>query len=153
MQEYHANISWQRGEQVFSDNQYSRAHLWQFDGGLSVAASSSPQTVLPPLSVNENIDPEEALVAALSSCHMLFFLAFARKQGYVVDHYRDAAVGILDKNELGKTAITRVTLRPHAGFSGAAQPNAGQLQALHHLAHDHCYIANSLRAEVVIEPT
>lgn len=151
MHEYLAQVSWQRGEQPFSDNQYSRAHEWQFDGGLTVPASSSPLVVPLPLSAAENLDPEEALVAALSSCHMLFFLAFACKQGYVVDAYTDQALGLMGKNETGKIAMTRITLRPQIAFSGAVQPTPEQLQALHHKAHEHCYIANSLRAEVVIE--
>lgn len=152
MEQYCAQIIWNRGEQNFSDNKYSRGHEWKFDGGLTVPASSAPASVPVPLSVAENIDPEEALVAALSSCHMLFFLAFAGKQGYIVDSYEDNAAGIMEKNEKRRMSITRIELRPHAVFSGATIPTAEQILALHHLAHDHCYIANSIRAEVVITP-
>lgn len=151
MHRYQAQIRWQRGQQTFTDNLYSRAHDWQFDGGLTVPASSSPLSVPLPMSVAAHVDPEEALVAAASSCHMLFFLWLACKQGYTVDSYSDLAVGEMDKNALGKIAITRIVLRPQIVFSGAQQPTPQQLAALHHQAHEDCYIANSLRAEIVIE--
>lgn len=151
MHKYEATISWQRGEQKFSDNRYSRAHEWVFDGGAHVPASSSPLSVPVPMSVAANVDPEEALVAATSSCHMLFFLGFAAKAGFVVDSYLDQPVGIMEKNAEGKVAITRITLRPAIVFSGAQQPNAAQLATLHHEAHAKCYIANSIKAEVVVE--
>ncbi|MCU6432843.1 OsmC family protein [Undibacterium sp. Jales W-56] len=152
MHHYQASIKWQRGEQVFTDNKYSRAHDWQFDGGLVVPASSSPLSVPLPLSVAENVDPEEALVAAASSCHMLFFLWLAGKKGFIVDEYLDHAVGLMDKNEHGKLAITKITLRPLVIFSGDRQATSEELAALHHQAHEECYIANSLRADIVIEP-
>ena len=152
MHKYEATISWQRGEQKFSDNRYSRAHEWIFDGGAHVPASSSPLSVPLPMSVAANVDPEEALVAATSSCHMLFFLSFAGKAGFVVDSYLDQAVGIMEKNAEGKVAITRITLRPKITFAGASQPSAIQLDALHHDSHTHCYIANSIKADVVVEP-
>lgn len=152
MHEYQAQIHWQRDAQPFTDNRYSRAHAWQFDGGLTVPASSSPLSVPLPMSVAANVDPEEALVAAASSCHMLFFLWLACKKGFTVDAYTDHAVGIMDKNELGKMAITRITLRPQIVFSGERQPDAQQLAQLHHQSHEDCYIANSLRAEILIEP-
>lgn len=151
MHKYEATISWQRGEQKFSDNRYSRAHDWMFDGGAHVPASSSPLSVPAPMSVAANVDPEEALVAATSSCHMLFFLSFAAGAGFVVDSYLDQAVGIMEKDAEGKVAITRITLRPTIVFSGASQPTAIQLEALHHEAHAQCYIANSIKAEVVVE--
>lgn len=151
MHEYQAQIHWQRDAQPFSDNRYSRAHVWQFDGGLTVPASSSPLSVPLPMSAPENLDPEEALVAAASSCHMLFFLWLACKQGFSVDAYTDHAVGVMDKNALGKMAITRITLRPQIAFSGERRPTTEQLAALHHQAHEDCYIANSLRAEIVID--
>lgn len=151
MHEYQAKIHWQRGDQVFADNLYSRAHDWQFDGGLTVPASSSPLSVPLPMSVAANVDPEEALVAAASSCHMLFFLWLACKQGFTVDSYTDKAVGTMAKNEIGKLAITRISLRPKIVFSGIRLPTSEQLTALHHQAHEDCYIANSLRAEIVVE--
>lgn len=151
MHEYQAKIHWQRGDQVFADNLYSRAHDWQFDGGLTVPASSSPLSVPLPMSVAANVDPEEALVAAASSCHMLFFLWLACKQGFTVDSYTDKAVGTMAKNEIGKLAITRISLRPEIVFSGIRLPTSEQLTALHHQAHEDCYIANSLRAEIVVE--
>lgn len=151
MHQYQAQILWQRGEQKFSDNLYSRAHEWQFDGGLTVPASSSPLSVPLPMSVAGNVDPEEALVAAASSCHMLFFLWLAARQGFIVDRYTDKAVGIMEQDARGKMAITRITLRPDINFSGELQPTAEQLAALHHQSHEDCYIANSLRAEITIE--
>jgi len=151
MHQYQAKILWERGEQAFSDNRYSRAHAWEFDGGLVVPASSSPLSVPVPMSEEKNIDPEEALVAALASCHMLFYLFFAGKRGYVVDQYRDLAVGIMDKNASGKQAITRIHLRPQESYSGAKQPTLQEREELHYMAHEHCYIANSINAEVIIE--
>ncbi|MBI3286169.1 MAG: OsmC family protein [Burkholderiales bacterium] len=151
MHEYLAQVRWQRGAQRFSDNQYSRGHEWRFDGGLTVPASSSPLSVPLPMSVAEFVDPEEALVASLASCHMLFFLGFASKRGWIVDDYTDDAVGIMDKNAQGKLAITHITLRPRCVFSGDSQPSAEQLHALHEQAHAHCYVAHSIRAEVLIE--
>lgn len=151
MSEYVATISWVRDEQAFCDNEYSRGHKWEFDGGLTVAASASPDIVPLPWSVAENVDPEEAFVAAISSCHMLFFLSLAAKRGIVVDHYTDNASGIMEERPDGKTAITRVTLRPNAGYSGEKLPDKQQLQNLHHRAHELCFIANSVKAEIVTE--
>ena len=119
MHQYQARIHWQRGDQGFTDNLYSRAHDWTFDGGLTVPASSSPLSVPLPMSVAANVDPEEALVAAASSCHMLFFLWLAAKQGFTVDQYTDQATGIMSKNAQGKIAMTRINLRPKIVFSGA----------------------------------
>jgi organic hydroperoxide reductase OsmC/OhrA len=151
MHQYQATLLWQRGDQPFTDNLYSRAHEWQFDGGLTVPASSSPLSVPLPMSVEGNVDPEEALVAAASSCHMLFFLWLAAKQGFIIDRYSDKAVGTMAKNELGKIAITQIILRPAIVFSGAHIPTPAQIAALHHQSHEDCYIANSLRAEIIIE--
>ena len=150
MKQFEANISWRRDGQAFIDNRYSRAHEWQFDGGLRVPASSSPLSVPLPMSDASAVDPEEALVAALSSCHMLFFLSLAAQRGFVVDQYLDQAVGTMGKNAEGRLALTPIALRPALTFSGQ-QPSAEQLVAIHHDAHDKCYIANSIRAEVVIE--
>lgn len=151
MHTYEATVSWNRGDQKFGDNRYSRAHAWSFDGGAQVPASSSPYVVPEPMSVAANVDPEEALVAATSSCHMLFFLSIAAKRGFVVDSYLDRASGVMAKNSDGKVAMTRITLRPQIAFSGERMPTPQELAAIHHDSHDQCYIANSIKAEVVIE--
>ena len=149
--EYTATVSWHRGSsEPFTDNKYSRAHTWAFDGGVTVPASSSPLSVRLPLSRADAVDPEEALVASLSSCHMLTFLYLAAKQGHVIESYDDAAVGIMSKNERGKLFVSKVTLRPRIVFSGPRQPSAAELAQLHHHAHEECYIANSVRTEVVV---
>ena len=151
MSEDFSTVVWQRNGEPFTDNKYSRGHRWLFDGGLEVQASSSPHVVPLPYSVAENVDPEEAFVASLSSCHMLFFLAIAGKRGFVVDEYRDEAVGIMEKNADGKMAMTRVTLRPNVSFSGERQPSREQLEKIHHQSHEQCFIANSVKTEVVTE--
>ena len=151
MQEFSAEVAWERAAQPFSDNRYSRAHVWRFDGGLTVPASSSPHSVPLPMSDAGALDPEEALVASLSSCHMLFFLSIAAQRGYVVDSYIDHAVGVMDKNSEGKMAMTRITLAPTIVFSGENRPAQAALDAMHHAAHDKCYIANSIKAEVIIK--
>ena len=151
MQQFEAQVSWQRGEQAFGDNRYSRAHQWLFDGGLQVSASSSPLSVPLPMSDAGAIDPEEALVAALSSCHMLFFLSIAAQRGLVVDTYRDKAVGIMSRNADGKKAMTLITLHPAIAFGGERQPERAAIEAIHHEAHAQCYIANSIKSDVVIE--
>jgi organic hydroperoxide reductase OsmC/OhrA len=150
--EYVARIHWQRGAAVFTDNRYSRGHTWRFDGGVEVPASSSPQVVRVPLSVEAAVDPEEALVAALSSCHMLFFLSFAATGRWRVDAYSDDAVGVMGRNTAGKQALVRVTLRPRVKFSGERLPAPADIEALHHRAHEECYIANSVTTEVRVEP-
>ncbi len=147
-----AGVLWERGEQDFASNRYSRRHLWRFDGGAQVAGSSSPAVVPPPGSDPAAVDPEEAFVASLSSCHMLWFLAIAAKRGFIVDRYEDAASGILERNAERRFAMTRVTLRPRVQFSGAKLPTPEELDALHHKAHEECYIANSVKTEVVVEP-
>jgi len=152
MSEHVATIEWSRNGQDFSDNKYDRAHDWRFDGGATVRGSSAPSSVPAPMSDPAAVDPEEALVAAVSSCHMLFFLAYARKDGFVVDRYRDEAAGVLGKDERGKVSITAVTLRPEVVFSGEARPDDAALVDLHHRAHEACYIANSIRAGVTVEP-
>lgn len=152
MSTHDAIIEWSRSDQAFADNLYSRGHAWRFDGGAVVRGSSAPTSVPAPMSDLAAVDPEEALVAALSSCHMLFFLAFARKDGLVVDSYRDAATGLLGRDDRGKTSMTVITLRPAAVFSGESRPDGAALEALHHRAHAACYIANSIHAEVRIQP-
>jgi organic hydroperoxide reductase OsmC/OhrA len=150
--EYKAKVSWKRaGGEAFTDLKFSRGHEWLFDGGVTVPGSSSPLSVKVPYSKADAVDPEEALVAALSSCHMLTFLYFAARGGYVVDSYVDDAVGVMTKNERGKLFVSKTTLRPRIVFSGAKQPSQAELDQLHHHAHEDCYIANSVLTEVVIE--
>jgi len=151
MSQYIATVVWTRAPDApFKDNKYSRAHEWRFDGGAVVKGSSAPSSVRVPMSDPTAVDPEEALVAALSSCHMLFFLSFAASAGFVIDRYEDDAVGEMGKNANGKTAMVKVTLRPKITWSGAP-PSAEQLHELHHKSHDHCYIANSVSAQVLVE--
>jgi organic hydroperoxide reductase OsmC/OhrA len=150
--EYRAAVKWKREDGAkFADQRFSRGHTWSFDGGITVPGSSSPHSVRLPFSVAEAIDPEEALVAALSSCHMLTFLYLAAKQGFVVDAYADEAVGEMTKNERGKLWVSRVTLHPAITFTGDKRPTAEQLEELHHHAHEECFIANSVKSEVVVE--
>lgn len=153
MSTYTARVTWKRGDEPFTDNKYSRGHVWEFDGGVSVPASSSPHVVPVPLSVEANVDPEEAFVASLSSCHMLFFLALAAQQGFVVDAYVDDAVGVMGLNDQGKTAMLSVKLRPAIQFSGEKRPSSEALESLHHKSHDFCFIANSVTSDVTIEST
>ena len=143
---------WERGGAKFTDVRYTRGHRWQFDGGVEVAASSSPLVVPLPMSVAAAVDPEEAFVASLSSCHMLSFLYVAAKRGFVIDAYRDEAVGEMTKNDAGRLAITVVTLRPAITFSGDRLPVRADLDAMHHDAHELCFIANSVTTEVRVEP-
>jgi organic hydroperoxide reductase OsmC/OhrA len=152
MSTYTAKISWRRkaGER-FTDGKYSRAHQWAFDGGHVAPASSSPSVVRIPFSDPAGVDPEEALVASLSSCQMLFFLDFARAGGFAVESYDDAAEGVMEKGADGRTSMTRVTLRPHIVFNGEKRPSAAEVEAIHHKAHDACYIANTVKSEIRIE--
>jgi organic hydroperoxide reductase OsmC/OhrA len=152
MHKYEATVAWERNGQQFADNRYSRAHEWRFDGGARVLGSPSPQSVPPPMSDPAGVDPEEALIAAASSCHMLFFLAYAAKHGFVVDSYVDEAFGVMEKNGENKYAITRITLRPKIAFSGEHRPTAEDIAKIHHDSHEQCYVANSLKSEIIIEP-
>lgn len=152
MSEFYATTEWQRGEQPFTDNRYSRRHSWHFDGGVTVPASSSPHSVKLPYSDPSCVDPEEAFVAALSSCHMLTFLWLAARAGWRVDSYRDEAIGLMAENERGRLAMTVVTLRPAVVWSGDARPDAAEQARLHHQAHEQCYIANSVTTDVRCEP-
>lgn len=152
MSNYYASVSWQRqAEEKFTDNQYSRAHQWRFDGGLTVPASSSPHVVPLPFSVAGNVDPEEAFVASLSSCHMLFFLSIAARKKYTVDHYEDNAIGVMALDADGKMAMTSVSLKPKVTFSGSNQPTIEQLEKLHHQSHEQCFIANSVKTKITTE--
>jgi organic hydroperoxide reductase OsmC/OhrA len=151
MHRYEARIAWKRDGASFTDNRYSRGHEWSFDGGVTVRASSSPLTVKVPYSIAAAVDPEEALVAATASCHMLWFLSLAAQRGFVVEGYSDDAFGVMEKNAQGKLAFTRITLRPRIEFEGATRPSSEQIAALHHQAHEECFIANSLSCDVVVE--
>lgn len=152
MSTYAATITWERNEAVFTDNRYSRAHVWQFDGGCTVPASSSPEVVPLPFSDASAVDPEEAFVASLSSCHMLWFLSIAAQRGFLVDSYRDHAQGVMERCLDGKLAITVVTLRPCVIFSGDQLPSSDDIHAMHHQAHEECYIARSVKTEVRCDP-
>jgi organic hydroperoxide reductase OsmC/OhrA len=152
MAQYSAEIIWNRGEQDFLGNRYSRRHLLRFDGGLEVPGSSSPHVVPTPLSDPAALDPEEGFVASLSSCHMLWFLSIAAEQQYCVDSYYDRASGTMARNSDGKMVMTVVVLRPEVTFSGQKQPDREQLDRLHHKAHEECFIANSVKTEVRCEP-
>lgn len=146
MSVFGARVTWERGDAPFTDNRYSRAHRWTFDGGISVAASSSPHVVPLPMSVAEHVDPEEAFVAALSSCHMLFFLSLAARKDLVVDSYSDAAEGVLEKVD-GSLQVTRVVLHPRVVYAGELPSRAAE-EALHHRAHELCFLANSVKTVI-----
>jgi organic hydroperoxide reductase OsmC/OhrA len=150
MGEHRATVEWWV-EGDFVANRYSRAHLWRFDGGAEVPASASPQAVPVPLSNPAGVDPEEALVASASACHMLWFLHLAREAGWDVARYRDEAVGRMGKDERGRMAITAITLRPAIAFEGPA-PDAAAINALHEAAHERCFVANTLRCPIDVEP-
>jgi len=152
MSEYTAEVLWQRGDQDFLANTYSRRHSLRFDGGAEWAGSSSPHVVPLPFSDASAVDPEESFVASLSSCHMLWFLTMAVKRKFCVDRYFDAATGVMEKNAEGKMAMTVVTLRPQVSFSGENLPTREQIEHMHHRAHEECFIANSVKTEVRCEP-
>ena len=147
-----ALIRWHVGDSDFLGKRYSRAHTWSFDGGAVVPASSSPHVVPVPMSDAGAVDPEEAFVAALASCHMLWFLDIASRAGFSVDSYEDAADGRMGRNAAGKLVVDVVTLRPRTRFAGARVPDAAALAALHHAAHEECFLANSVRCEIRCEP-
>jgi organic hydroperoxide reductase OsmC/OhrA len=151
MSEHKAIISWKRTSDEFLKGKYSREHRWTFDGGLSVPASPSPSVVPTPYSNPANVDPEEAYVAAIASCHMLTFLYLASKQGFQVDSYEDEALGVMAKNENGVAWVSKVTLHPKIVYSGAKLPTAAEVEHLHHLAHEQCFIANSIKTEVTVQ--
>jgi organic hydroperoxide reductase OsmC/OhrA len=149
---YQAVVEWGRNGAKFTDNRYSRGHRWRFDGGVEVPASASPHVVPLPMSVQAAVDPEEALVASLSSCHMLFYLSIAARRGFVIDRYRDEAEGQMTKAEGGKLAMTRVTLHPDVQYGGGKKPTREEEDAMHHAAHDECFIARSVKTDVRCEP-
>jgi organic hydroperoxide reductase OsmC/OhrA len=153
MSEHTATIRWQRtADADFVRNRYSRAHEWRFDGGAVVHASASPSVVRAPFSDPAGVDPEEAFVASVSSCHMLWFLSIAAGKGYAVESYEDEAVGTMAKNAAGKDWVADVVLRPRIKFDGERQPDAAALEALHHEAHAECFIANSVKSTIRVEP-
>lgn len=146
---YHATISWRRGEGDFAKGRYSRRHVWRFDGGIEVPASASPLVVPKPYSVDDAVDPEEAFIASLSSCHMLTFIDIARRAGFTIDSYDDEADGVMEKNEAGRSWISAVTLHPRIAYAGK-QPSPEELAHLHEQAHDLCFISNSVKTAVTI---
>ena len=151
MSTYTATIRWTRDRSTdFTKGQYSRAHEWLFDGGAVVPASPSPSVVPAPWNNPAGVDPEEAFVASLSSCHMLFFVDFARRAGFVVDSYFDEAEGLLEKRADGKMWMSRVTLHPRVTWN-STPPDESALADLHHRAHEACFIANSVTTEVTVE--
>lgn len=153
MSTYTATVLWtRRASEPFTDNKYSRAHVWSFDGGFDVPASAAPAHVPPATSRPDAVDPEEAFVASLSSCHMLFFLYHAARFGAVVDRYEDQAIGVLEKNAQGRSWMSRVTLAPKISWGAGKVPSPAELEGLHHKAHEDCYIANSVKSEVVVAP-
>ena len=147
-----AEVLWLRGEQVFLDNRYSRRHLLRFDGGIELSGSSSPHIVPVPMSDASAVDPEEAFVSALSSCHMLWFLSIAAKRKFRVDRYFDSATGTLDKDAEGKVVMSLVTLRPEVAFSGGRVPSRDEIRQMHHEAHSECFLANSVKCAIHCEP-
>lgn len=152
MGHHSARVEWRRDNAKFTDNRYSRAHEWSFDGGTRVPASASPGVVPVALCNPSAVDPEEAFVAALASCHMLWFLSIAAKRGFVIERYEDDAVGELAPNDDGRLAMKTVILRPAVTFGDGRHPARAELEALHHEAHDRCYLSNSVRTEIQVAP-
>jgi organic hydroperoxide reductase OsmC/OhrA len=152
MSEHKATVRWKLEGGDFLKGRYSREHTWTFDGGLTVPASPSPGVVPAPWSNPAHVDPEEAYVAAISSCHMLTFLYVAMRQGIVVERYEDDAVGVMRKNEGGAIWISAVTLNPRIAYGGEKRPSADDANHLHHLAHEQCFIANSVKTEITVKP-
>lgn len=152
MAEHKATIQWRKSSPDFLRGKYSREHTWTFDGGVTVPASSSPSVVPVPYSNPAAVDPEEAFVAAVSSCHMLSFLYLACKQGFEIEAYSDEAVGHMTRNDKGVPWVGKVLLKPKIVFGGARTPSPQELEHLHHLAHEQCFIANSIKTEVTVRP-
>ena len=152
MSEHKANVKWERRAAQFVDGRYSRVHAWRFDGGAEVRASASPEIVRAPMSDRAAVDPEEAFVAALASCHMLWFLSIAAEKGFVVDTYEDDAAGFMRPLADGRQALGRIVLRPAVRFTDAKACSREELAQLHAMAHHQCFLANALSAELVVEP-
>jgi organic hydroperoxide reductase OsmC/OhrA len=150
MSAHRATIEW-RSDGEFTSGRYSRRHEWRFDGGASVVGSSSPDVVPVPMSDPAGVDPEEALIASTSSCHMLWFLSLAQAEGLDIASYADEAEGVMGRLGPGKIGLTKITLRPAISFAGSA-PDVATLDRLHHDAHERCFIANSLKTEIVVAP-
>jgi organic hydroperoxide reductase OsmC/OhrA len=151
MSEHKATITWKRTSPDFLKGRYSREHTWNFDGGAAIQASPSPTVVPVPMSNPALVDPEEAFVASLSSCHMLTYLYLAGRQGFIIDEYIDEAVGHMTKNEKGIPWISSVTLHPKISYSGEKIPAPADIEKLHHMAHEQCFIANSVKTEVTVQ--
>ncbi len=150
MSEYFATVKWHRVGEDFLRGKYSRLHEWHFDNGTTIQASASPHIVPAPWSDGDRVDPEEAFVAAISSCHMLFFLSIAASKGVMVESYTDKASGVLSKLQNGKLAMTRVTLNPQVEITNTAQTTPELLASIHHSAHENCFIANSVTTDIVL---
>jgi len=150
MSEYKATVSWKRTSPDFLKGKYSREHTWSFDGGAQVEASSSPSVVPLPYSNAACVDPEEAFVASIASCHMLTWLYLASREGFEIESYEDKAIGIMTKGGNGTPWVSSVTLHPQIIFSGDKRPSAEEIDRLHHQAHEQCYIANSVKTEITV---
>jgi organic hydroperoxide reductase OsmC/OhrA len=150
MSKHLAKISWKCTSSDFINGRYSREHTWSFDGGVVVPASPSPSVVPAPWSNPDNVDPEEAYVAAVSSCHMLTFLYLASKAGFQVDSYEDEAIGAMRKNERGTPWVSSITLQPKIQYGGSKQPDPAEEARLHHEVHEQCFIAQSIKTEVTV---
>ena len=154
MAEHKAMIRWaSSGDgEAFLKGRFSRAHTWTFDGGLTVPAAAAPSVIPAPFSDPAGVDPEEAYVAAIASCHMMSFLYVAMRAGFVVERYEDDAVGAMRKNERGVIWVGAVTLRPRIDFGAGTRPTPAEVEQLHHRAHEQCFIANSVKTEITVEP-
>jgi organic hydroperoxide reductase OsmC/OhrA len=151
MSEYKATIKWARTSPDFLKGKYSREHTWSFSGGVTVPATSSPHVVPVPYSNPANVDPEQAFVASISSCHMLTYLFVAQKQGFQIDSYEDEAVGVVSKSETGSMWVSTVTLHPKIAYGGEKLPTPTDEERLHDMAHKYCFIANSVKTEVTVQ--
>ena len=151
MSEHKATIRWAQAEGEFLKGRYSREHTWTFDGGLTLPASPSPSAVPKPYCNEASVDPEEAFVASLSSCHMLTYLFVAMKAGFQVVSYEDEAVGTMTKNERGIFWVSSVVLNPRIVYGGDKRPTHEDESRLHHAAHDQCFISNSVKTEVTVQ--
>lgn len=152
MSEHLATIRWERGDAAFAGGKFSRVHTWSFDGGQTWEAGASPSVVPAVYNSDTAVDPEEAFVASIASCHMLTFLFYAARGGFLVDSYEDRAVGSLSKGENGVPWVSKVVLSPKISFSGDKQPSSEELDHLHHEAHEKCFIANSVKTDVSVQP-
>ena len=151
MSQHKATVSWKSDSENFLTGKYSRVHTWTFDGGAVVAASASPSVVPAPYSSAAGVDPEEAFVASISSCHMLTYLFLAYQRGFQVDSYQDVATGEMAKNEKGVPWVSSVVLRPKIAYSGDKIPSEAEVAELHHQSHEQCFIANSIKTQVTVE--